>query len=165
MWMVDVFKTTHFLAFVALLSVAAAASADEASWAREANDRAEIQAVMWTFSRALDTLDPELFASVFTENGRFGTTQGRPAIKAMAEGLKANADKNKSPPTLHVVSNVSIDFQDTTHAVHRAYWVALAVPGEQGSPPRVVVAGREADHFVKVDGKWLIEFRDLAPKD
>jgi uncharacterized protein (TIGR02246 family) len=165
MWMVNVFKTQQFLALVPLLSVATAASADDASWAREANDRAEIQAVMWTFSRALDTLDPELFASVFTENGRFGATQGRPAIKAMAEGLKANAEKNKSPPTLHVVSNVSIDFQDPTHATHRAYWVALAIPGEQGMPPRVVVAGREADHFVKVNGKWLIDFRDLAPKD
>ncbi len=163
--MVNVLKTTQLLALAALFSVATAASADEASWAREANDRAEIQAVMWTFSRALDTLDPELFASVFTENGRFGATQGRPAIKAMAEGMKANADKNKSPPTQHLVSNVSIDFQDSTHATHRAYWVALVIPGEQGTPPRIVVAGREADHFVKVNGKWLIEFRDLAPKD
>jgi uncharacterized protein (TIGR02246 family) len=163
--MMNVVKTTQFLALGALFSVATAASADEATWAREANDRAEIQAVMWTFSRALDTLDPELFASVFTENGRFGTTQGRPAIKAMAEGLKTNAEKNKSPPTYHVIGNVNIDFQDPTHATHRAYWIALVVPGEQGMPPRIVVAGREADHFVKVNGKWLIEFRDLAPKD
>jgi uncharacterized protein (TIGR02246 family) len=163
--MINVLKTTKLPALVALLSVTSVASADEASWAREANDRAEIQAVMWTFSRALDTLDPELFASVFTENGRFGTTQGRPAIKAIAEGLKANAEKNKSPPTLHVINNVSIDFQDPTHATHHAYWIALAVPGEQGMPPRFIVAGREADHFVKVNGKWLIEFRDLAPKD
>ena len=159
-------KPKHCLAIIALFSVVSTtASADDATWAREANDRAEIQAVMWTFTRGLDTLDPDLFASVFTEEGLFGTTKGRPAIKAMAAGMKANAEKNKSPPTYHVVGNVSIDFQDATHATHRAYWMALVVSGEQGMPPRIVVAGQEADHFVKLNGKWLIEFRDLAPKN
>jgi len=66
-----VFKTTQFLALVALFSVATAASADEASWAREANDRAEIQAVMWTFSRALEGLAPG--DSVVTRESNCGT--------------------------------------------------------------------------------------------
>ncbi len=164
-------KPTHFWTLAALFSVVTTASADEATWAREANDRAEIEAVMWRCVRALDTFDADAFASVFTEDGHQGATQGRRAIKAMIAGMKAAQEKNKAegkpvqPPTQHLSTNVTIDFQDETHARFQGYWTALVVPGQRGMPPRVVVAGREDTLFVKVDGKWLIESRDLAPKN
>ena len=35
--------------------------------------RAAIEALMWRYVRALDTLDPEAYAGVFTEDGTFGS--------------------------------------------------------------------------------------------
>ena len=45
------------LASLVFVAAAAAAPADEAQRLREATDRAAIEALMWRYQRALDTLD------------------------------------------------------------------------------------------------------------
>jgi len=37
--------------------------------------------------------------------------------------------------------------------------------GPDSAPPRIVAAGRSVDHLERVNGKWLIKLRDVAPKD
>jgi hypothetical protein len=41
--------------------------------AREARDRAEIEALMWDYTRALDTLNPDAYAAAYTPdvNGKW----------------------------------------------------------------------------------------------
>ena len=59
--------------------------------ARE-QDRAEIEALMWRYTRALDTGDGTTYASTYTVDGQFvaGTnaTKGREALKKMVDSLK-----------------------------------------------------------------------------
>ena len=55
---------------VGLMQVALAA--DTRSPAEEAADRAAIEALMWRYVRALDSLDADGYASAFTADGSFG---------------------------------------------------------------------------------------------
>ena len=52
--------------------------------AREARDHAEIEALMWKYTRALDKGDGATYASTYTADGQFGAganaTKGREAL-------------------------------------------------------------------------------------
>jgi hypothetical protein len=37
-------------------------------------------------------------------------------------------------------------------------------PSAQDQPPRVAAVGRSVDMLVRVNGKWLIQSRDVAPQ-
>jgi hypothetical protein len=43
----------------------------------------------------------------------------------------------------------------------------MTVFGAQGqaTPVRVAAAGREEDELVRVNGKWLLKMRNVAPRD
>src|SRR5882672_9075177 len=58
------------------------ARADDAALAREMNDRAAIEALMWKYVRALDSFDADGYAAAFTADGQF--TSGRAAEKGTA---------------------------------------------------------------------------------
>jgi SnoaL-like domain len=47
--------------------------AAETSLQREAQDRAQIQKLMWQYVRALDTENADEYAAVYTPDGQFGT--------------------------------------------------------------------------------------------
>ncbi|HEY8519483.1 MAG TPA: nuclear transport factor 2 family protein [Gammaproteobacteria bacterium] len=165
------------LAAAAVLSLAGAAgsaSADDADVLREARDRAEIQALMWRYVRALDTLDADAYASVFTEDGQFGSgrnaAKGRAALRGMIENLaKARAEREAkgepSPPMYHVITNSHIEFLDADHARYHSYWMTVFGASGEGTTPRVAAAGRGVDELVRVDGRWLIRSRNVAPQD
>jgi len=72
--------------------------------AREAKDRAEIEELMWRYTRALDTGDGATYAATYTVDGQFGAganaTKGREALKKMVDALKEQeaAAKAKGEP-------------------------------------------------------------------
>jgi uncharacterized protein (TIGR02246 family) len=166
-------KLLHLSTVVALIGLSAAtgAAADDAKLLREANDRAEIQALMWRYVRALDTLDADAYASVFTENAKFGTTEGREALRSMILGMKDSRAKNRAasgaPPlvTYQTMSNINIEFVSESRARLQAYYMAVIAGAAAGDPPRVATIGREINDLVKVDGQWLIENRNVTPQD
>jgi hypothetical protein len=142
--------------------------------AREARDRAEIEALLWRYARALDSGDGTTYASTYTVDGQFGTganaTKGREALKKMVDALKegnaAAAKKGEArPPLYHMSANSWLEFIDKDHARHHAYYLTVSGAAGQNVPPRVVAAGRSVDHLERVDGKWLIKLRDVAPRD
>jgi len=162
------------------LFVAAAAAcaghalAADADFAREAKDRAEIEALMWRDVRALDTLDADAYASVFTEDGQFGAgtnaTVGRAALKKMIMDLKAGREQRAaagqpSAPMYHVVTNPYLEFLGENEARLQGYWMTVFGAQGEGGQPRVAAAGREIDELVRVDGHWLIKTRNVAPQD
>jgi uncharacterized protein (TIGR02246 family) len=142
--------------------------------AREARDRAEIQALMWRYVRALDSFDAEGYAATYTPDGQFGTGEraekGRDALRQMVAGLKTSraereAKGEKPAPMYHVITNSNVEFVDKDHARYYAYWMTMFGPAGKDTPPRVAAVGRSVDELVRLDGKWLIKFRDVAPKD
>jgi hypothetical protein len=143
--------------------------------ADQASDREEIHALLWKYARALDTLNPDAYVSVFTEDGAFKSgstslTQGHDALRAMVEGVKKGQDEraaagNPSGPMYHMTMDSWIEFVDADHARHHSYWQTVFGPAKQGDPVRIAAAGYGIDELVRVDGKWLIKLRDVAAQE
>jgi len=170
--MKKVFTGVVALLFVALLAYRAAAGGNDTQ--REAQDRVQIEKLMWQYTRALDTENPDAYAAAYTPDGQFGSgpnaVKGHEALKKMIADLRqraadAEAKGEKRPPMYHMSANSYVEFVDKNHAHMEGYW--LTVFGQQGPnvPVRVAAAGREVDEIVRVNGQWLIKSRDVAPKD
>lgn len=159
--------------FVAAITALAAVSASaQDTLLREFQDRVEIQDLMWRYVRALDTLDADGYAAVFTEDGQFGSgdnaTRGREALRQMVRDLRrgrASNDTLTGPAMYHVIANSNIEFIDDDHARMESYWMTVFGPTSPGESPRVAAVGRGVDELVRVDGRWLIRKRDVAPED
>ena len=155
-----------------LLQVAAAA--DSRSPAEEASDRAAIEALMWRYVRALDTLNADAYASAFTADGSFtsgrNSEHGKSDLKKMIDDLKkTRADREAkgepaTPAMYHVIFNHTITFTDRDHARYDAYWSTMFAGSGQDAAPRVAAVGRSVDMLVRQNGQWLIQTRDVAPK-
>ena len=169
---------TRILAVAAVVGAIALASIHlgaQDNTAREARDRVEIEALMWRYTRALDTADAEAYASVYTADGQFrsggaNATTGRAALKKMVADIKdrqvaAEAKGETRPPMYHMTMNSHLTFVDKDHARLEAYWQTVFGAAGQNTPPRVAAAGRSIDQLVRVNGQWLIQSRDVAPRD
>jgi hypothetical protein len=137
-------------------------------------DREEINALMWRYARALDTGNADAYAAVYTKDGQFSAggnpTKGQQALKDMIKGVKDGRDKRAAsgenvPPMFHMTTDSWIEFVDDTHARHHSYWLTVFGAAGQGTTPNVAAAGRGVDDVVKVDGKWLIQSRNVAPQN
>lgn len=161
------------LLLVALLGSIAATVRNDAQ--HEAQDRAQIEKLMWRYVRALDTENADAYAATYTPDGQFGSgataTKGREALKKMIMDLRQrNIDAeaksgNKRPPMYHVLTNSYLEFIDKDHAHMEAYWMTVFAQAGPAVPLRVAAAGREVDELVRVNGQWFIKERDVAPKD
>lgn len=162
------------LACTAVGAADAPVGAPDMAVIQEVKDRNEIAQLMWRYARALDTLDADGYAAVYTEDGQFGAganvTKGRQALHKMVADLKKSREERaakgeKSPGTLHMVTNHEIVFRDRDHATINAYWITM-FPGQGAqSPPRVGAVGRSVDEVVRVNGKWLFRSRNVSPQD
>jgi len=162
-------------AAVLAASYAGAAGASDPDILRQTRDRAEIQALMWSYVRALDTMNENAYAEVFTPDGSFGSganaARGRDALRKMVTDLKkSRAEREakgepKQPPMHHIITNAHVEFIDRDNAVHHSYWMTVFAGGPGTQAPRVAAAGRGIDELVRLDGKWLIKTRNVAPKD
>jgi hypothetical protein len=160
---------------VLALSAVAPAFASDADVIREARDRAEIEKLMWDYARALDTGNAEAYAAAYTADGAFGETKGRDALKKMITDLNKSREERKAKGevvwgTLHMTANHYVEFIDKDHAKIHAYWLTAfvpppAAPGAARPEQRVPFTGRSVDELVRVNGKWLIKSRNVAPKD
>jgi uncharacterized protein (TIGR02246 family) len=151
----------------------APALADDAAVLREAQDRAAIEALMWRYVRALDSLDPEGYAGVFTEDGTFGSggqaRKGRADLAKMVADLKKGRDDRAaagqpSAPMYHVIANHQVTFTGPNEARYDSYWMTVFGAVGTDTPPRVAAAGRGVDQLVRVNGQWLIKNRNVAPQ-
>jgi uncharacterized protein (TIGR02246 family) len=141
---------------------------------REVRDRAEIEDLMWRYTRALDTTDAAAYAAVYTPDGQFGTganaTKGKEALTKMVADLRASRVANdakgvRNPPMYHMTANHAITFIDRDHARVDAYYLTAFGPAGQETPLRVAAVGRSVDELVRVNGKWLIKTRNVAPQN
>jgi hypothetical protein len=161
------------LLFVVLLGCHVAAAENDTQ--REAQDRAQIERLMWNYIRALDTENADAYAATYTPDGQFGSgasaIKGSEALKKMIMDLRQRAADaeakggQKRPPMYHVLANSYLEFVDRDHAHMEAYWMTVFAQAGPSVPVRVAAVGREVDELVRVNGQWLIETRDVAPKD
>jgi predicted SnoaL-like aldol condensation-catalyzing enzyme len=134
-------------------------------------DREAIEALMWRYDRSLDNYDPEAYVANFTPDGAFGPTKGRDALYKMVADLKASHDQRRARGETigrmhHFTMNQWLEFTGpTTARYHYYHQTVFGTGGALSSPdaPRVAASGHGVDDLVKVDGKWLIRFRNVAP--
>jgi SnoaL-like domain len=155
------------LAALTSVLATAAAAGDDAQLLREARDRAEIEALVWRYERALDTLDVDAYVAVFTDNAQFGNAKGRDGIRALISGIKTAREKNPEAgkpvtPTYQSLNNMSIEFLTADRARVEGYYTAFLGP-QADKPARLATVGREVDEVVRVDGRWLIDKRTVLP--
>jgi hypothetical protein len=60
-------------------------------------------------------------------------------------------------------TNTWIEFVDKDHARYHSYYLTVSGAAGQANPPRIAAAGRSVNHLERVNGKWLIKLRDVAP--
>jgi hypothetical protein len=160
---------------VVSLTVSGLPAIAQSSFEREARDRAEIEKLMWTYARALDTLNADAYIATFTPDGQFGgganATKGHDALKKMIVDLRKRNEENetksgkKGPAMYHTSMNPYLEFIDKDHAVLRAYWTTIFAGDAPGAPARIAAVGWESNQLVRLNGKWLIKVRDTAPKE
>jgi uncharacterized protein (TIGR02246 family) len=159
---------------VAVVCVVALASSPVFAQEAREKDRAEIEELMWRYTRALDTGDGTTYAATYTVDGQFGNganaTKGREALKRMVDALKdqevaAKAKGEVRAPLYHMEANTWIEFIDKDHARYHAYYLTVSGANGPNAPPRIAAAGRSVNHLERVNGKWLIKLRDVAPQN
>jgi uncharacterized protein (TIGR02246 family) len=154
--------------FVFMAMVASASFASEKVQLR-AQDRVEIQQLMWEYIQALDSGNAEAYAALFAPDGQFGrganAIKGRDALKKMMPDASQqmqteNRDDKIRPRMYHVVTNPHIEFIDKHHARYYAYWMGVLKTGGE-----ILAAGREVNELARIDGRWFISIRDVDPQD
>ena len=163
--------------FIMLLSgmvTAQLAAAADADVIREARDRAAIQQLEWNYVRALDSFNSDAYAATYTKDGQFiaggNAVKGHEALKKMIDDYRKDREERTAkgeavPPMNHVMTNEYLEFIDRDHARLHSYWMTVFGAVGQDIQPRVAASGRGIDELVRVNGKWLIKLRNVAPQD
>jgi uncharacterized protein (TIGR02246 family) len=147
------------------ISTSGAAEKDQV----RAQDRVEIEQLMWNYIHALDSGNAEEYAALFTPDGQFGrganAVKGREALRKMVSDARQKLDaenrSGKKPARMyHVVTNPHIEFVDRDHARYHAYWMGVFASGGG-----ITSAGREVNELMRFKGQWLISVRDVDPQD
>jgi hypothetical protein len=160
---------TAAVIFALALAAAGAAVADDAA-VQKLLDRTEIETLVTSYVKGLDTLDADLYAGVFAEDAVFELPggvvhRGRAAIRKIVTDLQDSRARNQaagtpSPSLYHVMSNTSIEIVDANNARHQSY--AQTVRAAEGGQFVVGFMGRYEDVLVKRDGRWYIQSRKLV---
>lgn len=167
-------NTTRMLALTlaaALLPIGSAVTAFAAS-AEDALERFLIQELQSRYALAHDLTDPDMYASVFTEDAElYGAggrllAKGREALHAIGVNDRKRfnagaADDERSFGALrHIVTNSVIDLTSPTTATGFCYVMTIVV--RPGVGPEILSLGRYEDEYRKVDGEWLIARREIV---
>lgn len=134
-------------------------------------DRAMIEKLMWSYDRMLDTYDADGYVKLFTEDGAFGQTKGREALHKMVADLgKGHAERREKGEKIsmrHFTMNQYLEFTGPTTARYHYYHQTIFGTGGATSPDpaRIAAAGNGVDDLVKVNGQWLIKYRNVSAPD
>jgi uncharacterized protein (TIGR02246 family) len=131
-------------------------------------DRIAVEDVMARYVWTVDSLDPEGYVAVFTEDATIDSngsiSKGHEEIRRIVTSLIERRDDNtaKGLPTsnlYHVISNVRITFPKPGEAVHQSYWQTVR---RDKDGKMTTAAIRSEDRLVKRNGQWLIQWRKLT---
>ena len=166
------FRIIASVLLVAMMTVVAVAqtTATQTNAQQRLQDKLDIQTLIVRYGTALDTLDADLYAGVFTADAELDVAgnvrKGRQEIREIVTGLQRTRDESKAKGTpsaalYHVISNTAIEIMNNEEARHRSYWQTVRVgPNNQVT---VGAIGQYEDVIVKRGGQWLIRSRKITP--
>jgi uncharacterized protein (TIGR02246 family) len=126
-------------------------------------DRAQIEDLItryyWNFGK--DTEDK--IAQFYAPDGEMilGTKsyKGIEAIKGAYEAVPADAPQKSAFALNILIGNMLVSVHGDSATARLVFTETLTE--KQGETPKILTQGREFDHLVKRDGKWLIEKRQI----
>jgi hypothetical protein len=118
-----------------------------------AEDMAEIHNLYAQYNLMLDRGDAEGWADTFTEDGRFGNSEGRAALIAFAENFHEG-----NPNSRHW--NTNIHLTATSGGADGTCYLILYDVGQR--PPGVTVTGIYSDVLVETADGWRFQSRQVA---
>ena len=157
----------HHAAFVALVIAPVPITAQGTLGTYE--DRIAVEDVMARYVWAVDSLDPEGYVAVFTDDAVIDSngsiSKGHEEIRKIVTSLIQRRDDNKAkglPASnlYHVISSVRITFPKPGEALHQSYW--QTVRRDKDGRMTAAAMGRSEDRLVKRNGQWLIQWRKLT---
>jgi uncharacterized protein (TIGR02246 family) len=166
------FRTIALVLLVVMITGVGAAqtSAAQDNAQQRLQNKLDIQALIVRYGTALDTLDADAYAGVFTTDAELDVAgnvrKGRQQIREIVTSLQRSRDENKakgtpSPVLYHVISNTAIEILNNDEARHRSYWQTVRVgPNNQVT---VGAIGQYEDVIVNRAGQWLIRSRKITP--
>lgn len=158
--------TTTLTALLFVATPAFAASADE-----QLLERMRIQELQSKYALAHDITDPEMYASVFTEDAELYGAGGRLLAKGRQAfhdiGVNDRKRFNAGAPDgvrtfgalRHVITNPIIELTGDTTARGFCYVTTIVV--RPGGGPEILSVSRYEDEYRKVNGEWLISRREI----
>jgi uncharacterized protein (TIGR02246 family) len=132
-------------------------------------DRVAVEDVMARYVWAVDSLDPEGYVAVFTEDAIIDSngsiSKGHEEIRKIVTSLIQRRDDSKAKGLAtsnlyHVISNVRITFPKPGEALHQSYW--QTVRRDTDGKMTAAAMGRSEDRLIRRNGKWLIQSRRLS---
>lgn len=161
------------LASSLLFGLTACTSDAERQAIRESRDRADITKLIWDYVQAMDNLDVDAYPTFFTEDGSIccendkvyrGHAEIRQLLEEVRQGQEAARARGEAVRKMyHPIFNFQIEFKDEDHARVNSYWFTVFADEPPNSKPNVVMVGRCEDDVVRVNGKWLIQSRNVFP--
>jgi ketosteroid isomerase-like protein len=159
-------RLTHVF-LIALLASPSLIAAQEHLGTYE--ERIAVEDVMARYVWSVDSLDPDGYVAVFTEDAVIDSNgsliKGHAEIRKVVTGLIQRRDENKAKGLpagnlYHVISSPRITFPKPGEALYQSYWQTM----RKDKDGRMITGGmgRSEDHLVKRNGKWLIQFRKLT---
>lgn len=133
-------------------------------------DRMLIHELQSRYALAHDLTDPQMYASVFTEDaeligGGRVVAKGRQALMDAASNDRKRfnpgaAEGKRSFMTMrHVITNSVVDLTGPTSAKGICY--VLTIVNQKNHGPEIMSVGRYEDQYVKTKGEWLIARREI----
>jgi len=136
-------------------------------------DRTLIRELMDRYGLVHDSGTPEQYADLFTVDGEIAVAPGAPPVVKGREALLAQARRdherfgNEPAPggkttsiMRHLISNAQITLTGKDSATGTCYVTTVVKKGDIG--PAILSISRYVDRYVKVDGQWRIQHREIA---
>lgn len=154
---------------VPALAQAAAPAAGPTYSASYANDRAQIEDLMGRYLFAIDYFDWDAYVATFAPDGELefasGISKGREAIRTAVTNFSQGIGKfyhteDGKPAKLRHVMLQHVIRVEGNRAWGRTLWVEMANHGPNDEM-KMGTYGIYEDEFVKLDGQWLIQRRNV----
>lgn len=124
-------------------------------------DEKAIREVLVRYGEYLDARDFGAYAALFASDGEwvggFGSATGPAAIERMLIDMIGPAEPDfVNRENFHLMTTMVVDVDGDTATARSRY---LFVTADEEERPRMALAGRYADDFVREDGTWKIRRR------
>ena len=168
---IENFSRKNFYGVLFFLFIIPLSAVSQESQIQELLDRAEIEDLISSYSYALDTLDADSYAAVFTEDaildmGEGQVFHGKEEIKSLIFGILGAAERNNTtaPVTHHVISNSTLEFVNNHRAINYSYFMTVLEGVDDGNL-QIFSMGEYEDILVKTEAGWLFQSKKLLRND